>query len=444
MTSVFWFRRDARLDDNPGLAAAAEGGRVVPLFVIDPHLFDSASDRRRRLLLTGLTGLDRELEERGGRLRVEVGDPLDVLPRIARDLQVHVSAEVTPYGKRRDAMSAESVDVVAHSGVYAQPPGSILTAQGEPYRVFTPFFKRWSERSSLPVELPKGASFTNEVGTGIPRTESTTIAAGPAAAADRLAEFFEGADDYADMHDRIDLDSSSRLSVDLKYGWIGPRRVISAVGTGTSGRQAFVRQMAWRDFYGHVLDSHPDMTDRSLDARYRSIEWRNDPDDIEAWKRGRTGYPLVDAAMRRLVAEGLMHNRARLIVASFLVKDLLVDWRIGEKFFRHHLADGDVASNAGNWQWVAGTGTDAAPYFRVFNPVKQSKKFDPRGAFIRRWVPELANFSDESIHEPWEAGPLGAMANGVSLGVDYPEPIVDHLMARERAIRAYETARGSR
>jgi deoxyribodipyrimidine photo-lyase len=258
-----------------------------------------------------------------------------------------------------------------------------------------------------------------------------------------LAEFLERVDAYDEERDRIDLDSTSHLSVDLKYGWVGARRLITEVGTSSPGRRAFVRQVAWRDFYGHLMAAKPDMATRVIDRRFETMAWRNDADEIEAWKTGQTGFPTVDAAMRRLVAEGQMHNRARLVAASFLVKDLLVDWRIGERFFRHHLIDGDIAQNAGTWQWVAGTGTDAAPYFRVFNPVTQSKRFDPEGRHLRRWIPELGGVPNDMVHSPWESGPLELIGHGVELGLDYPEPIVDHAMARQRAITAYETARGS-
>jgi deoxyribodipyrimidine photo-lyase len=447
MTSVFWFRRDARLDDNPGLNAAARDGAVVPLFVIDPALFERCSARRRGLLVAGLADLDERLGERGGRLRVEYGEPARVVPRVVEDSgtgSVHVSREVTPYGTARDDEVSAEVDLIAHEGLYAHPPGSVLTEAGEPYKVFSPFYRSWSEHHVSPSVLPDDVDFTDHAGDGLPTVGDPVVPAGPQGAEQRLAAFLERVDDYEDERDRIDLDSTSHASVDLKYGWIGPRRLVSEVGTSTKGRQAFVRQVAWRDFYGHLLAEHPYAVDQSFDERYRDMSWRNDPDEIAAWKQGRTGYPIVDAAMRRLVQEGQMHNRARLLVGSFLVKDLLVDWRVGERFFRHHLIDGDVAQNSGNWQWVAGTGTDAAPYFRVFNPVTQSKKFDPDGRFIRKWVPELVEVPDEWVHSPWEAGPIELLSYGVELGKDYPEPIVDHSMARQRALDGYDEARGSR
>ncbi|MBT8214800.1 MAG: FAD-binding domain-containing protein, partial [Acidimicrobiia bacterium] len=260
-------------------------------------------------------------------------------------------------------------------------------------------------------------------------------------ALDRLEAFAAVVGDYPTTRDRPDLDATSRLSADLKFGTLSPLQIMDRIGTETDGARAFVRQLCWRDFYAAVIDAFPHTAQRAMRPEYDGIEWRNDDDDFSAWCAGRTGYPIVDAGMRQLAGEGWVHNRVRMIVASFLVKDLLVDWRWGERFFRRWLVDGDVAQNVGNWQWVAGTGVDAAPYFRVFNPVTQSKKFDPSGEYIRRWVPELAELGNAHIHAPWESGPLELAAAGITLDDTYPLPIVDHAEARERCLETYQRAR---
>jgi len=397
------------------------------------------------MLAANLRALDASLAEYDGRLHVVRGRPVQLLPELADHLgteRIHWNADYTPYARRRDDLIGSIVPSTIHHGQVVHAPGSILTNDGGRYRVFTPFYRRWEQTPISSTPAPAAVAVRNDPGSGIPDTSGPPIRAGEDAALERLNQFDQRVDAYPDERDRPDLDTTSRLSIDLKFGTIGPRTVIERLGTHTAGREAFVRQLAWRDFYTDLLDAAPESVDQALRPDYRSIQWEDDTEGLEAWKAGRTGYPIVDAGMRQLLAEGWMHNRVRMIVASFLVKDLLVDWRLGERHFRHRLLDADIASNVGNWQWAAGTGADAAPYFRIFNPVTQSKRFDPDGDYIRRWVPELAQVATAHIHAPWDAAPLELAAAGVFLGDTYPDPIVDHSFARERALARYQRGLG--
>ena len=441
--SIVWFRRDLRLGDNPAWARGTQSDRVIPLFVIDPGLFRAVSSRRRSLLVGGLQALDQSLQILGGRLRVEIGDPSSVVPTVAGEGGadvVHVNREVTPYGVARDERVARLVNVERSEGLYVHPPGSVLTAGGRPYRVFTPFYRAWSKRTPDVLSEPGSASISDSTGAGIPSIPGD-YPAGEQKALGRLDRFATRVDRYYHERDRPDLDVTSHLSIDLKYGWLGARTVFETITSGTEGASALIRQLAWRDFFGHVLAEAPEIVHEPMRPEYRTINWHDDEAGFAAWQSGMTGYPIIDAGMRQLVAEGWIHNRVRLLAASFLVKDLLVDWRKGERFFRRQLLDADVAQNVGNWQWVAGTGSDAAPYFRIFNPVTQSRRFDPDGGYIRRWVPEIAALPNELMHAPWETEPRQLAAFGVELGVTYPQPIVEHSMARARALAAYEAAR---
>ncbi len=441
--AVVWFRRDLRLRDNPAWSAGTRARAVCPLFVVDPILFSRVSGSRRSTLVAALRSLDEGLRRQDGRLRVEFGEPREVVPRVVAQVgasSVHLNRDVTPYGTGRDRSMTQRADVVSHDGVYLQPPGSILTRAGEPYRVFTPFFRVWSDRPLPPMEVPGECDVTNDEGAGIPMSEPAAIRMGEEPATERLSRLLGHVDRYHEERDRPDLEGTSTLSIDLKYGTIAPHTIYRAVGSSTAGRAAFVRQLAWRDFYAHLMAARPETVSRPMRQEFERMEWRDDPDEIEAWKSGMTGYPIIDAGMRQLAAVGWIHNRVRMLVASFLVKDLLVDWRIGERHLRRHLLDGDVPQNVGNWQWVAGTGTDAAPYFRVFNPVTQSRRFDPDGTYIRRWVTELSSVPTPGIHAPWEVPPLELAAMGLRLGDAYPFPLVEHDFARQRAIDAYRAA----
>ncbi len=450
--AIVWFRRDLRLIDNPAWAAAGSHRPVTALFVIDPALFDRASGFRVAQLCGHLAALDVTLMARGGRLRVETGDPGTVVPAVAAEIGatvVFANADATPYSRRRDTAVNRTLGELDPPaalsttwGTMVHHPGAVLTQAGRLSLVFTPFSKVWSATPWM--AWPEGDGPTrlaDEPGAGLPTSSAApAMESGATAALARLDRWQSEADAYPETRDLPAVDGTSQLSADLRFGTISPRRVAAEIGVSTAGRTAFVRQLAWRDWYAHMLFDRPDLVDHAMKPAFDRIEWANDPTALDRWQRGQTGYPLVDAGMRQLLTTGWMHNRVRMVVASFLVKDLLIDWRLGERWFRHLLIDADVAQNVGNWQWAAGTGPDAAPYFRIFNPILQSKRFDPQGTYIRRFVPELVDVPSRWIHAPWEAPPLDLAAIGVTLGDTYPQPMVDHTDARDATLAAYAAA----
>ena len=457
MTSVLWLRRDLRTSDHPALGAAHDDGPVLPLFVADPALLALSGAPRLAALHQALAGL-REATE--GALVVRHGRPEDVVPAVAREVgatSVHVSAETTPYGRRRDArvegaLAGVGASLVATGSPYAVTPGRLLGTSGQPYQVFTPFARAWRDHGwRRPAEVPRALRWARGVAGDdvLPGAAAARASGGHEVSEDaahrRWRDFLDdGLADYADRRDRPDLVGTSGLSADLKYGTIHPRTLLADVAAHpaarSTGATTFVSELAWREFYADVLWHHPASAWADLRPALRAMPY-DDParDDVAAarfaaWQEGRTGYPFVDAGMRQLLADGWMHNRVRMVTASFLVKDLHVWWVHGARWFMQHLRDGDIASNSHGWQWSAGTGTDAAPYFRIFNPVTQGRRFDPDGAYVRRYVHELAHVPGRAAHEPW------TVADGYARG--YAERVVDHAVERADALARYEAARG--
>lgn len=450
MTSLVWLRRDLRVRDNPVLVEAlADGGDAVVLFVLDPALWDGAGPARRAWLAATLRSLDERLD---GRLEVRYGDPAEVVPARAREhgaTEVHVTGEVTPWGRRRDRAVAEALagrDVAWRpwGTPYAVAPGTVLTGGGTAYQVFTPFARAWREHGRPdPAPTPSldrlaGGEDDGRVARLLDAASAEAPAgmpeAGEEAAWRRWAHFRdELLDDYATDRDRADLDGTSRLSPHLHLGVLHPRSLLAGLADRDgAGPQTYVTELAWREFYADVLWHRPDSAWADLKPLRVAYDEHPPGEDsaLASWRAGTTGYPLVDAGMRQLLHEGWMHNRVRMVAASFLTKDLHTWWPVGARHFLDHLVDGDVASNNHGWQWVAGTGTDASPYFRVFNPVTQGKRFDPDGAYVRRWVPELAHLAGRAAHEPWRH------PDGYDHG--YPVRIVDHAEARLEALARYE------
>jgi deoxyribodipyrimidine photo-lyase len=443
---VLWFRRDLRLHDHLALQAAAAGADVLALFVVDPALWEPAGAPRRAFLVGCLESLQEDI---GGHLVIRHGDPVTVVAEVARQAQaeaVYVSADFGPYGRRRDALVQEALGDIALRRVgspYAVDPGAVAKADGSPYRVFTPFSREWRHRGwPPPAPRPRVSWVEGTPSDKLPDTPGVG-AQGPVpgeeAARRRWRQWRErdGGQGYGPHRNEPAADATSHMSVYLKWGCLHPRTLLADLGPSKSD-DVYRNELCWREFYADVLWHHPESARRALQPHMANMQLDRGAEADErfrAWTEGRTGYPIVDAGMRQLLAQGWMHNRVRMIVASFLVKDLHIDWGRGARWFLEHLVDGDLASNNHGWQWVAGTGTDAAPYFRIFNPTSQGEKFDPDGSYVRRWVPELADVEAKFVHRPWEAAQLPVSAAA------YPDPIVDHGTERQEALRRYGALR---
>jgi deoxyribodipyrimidine photo-lyase len=452
-TAVVWFRRDLRVHDHPALVTALrEHDQVVPLFVLDPRLVGGRfrSANRTQYLLDCLRALDAELRARGARLVVRHGRFEDVVPEVCAETgaeAVYAAGDASPYARARDRRVGEQVDLRLGPGLFIARFSDLATKAGKPFTVYSPFRRAWEDQDRravhrAPSDVPMPTRVRSD---GIPALEALGFDGpareledrpepGEAAAVKAMDAWVRGGlADYDTSRNTL-ARQTSRMSQYLHFGCLSPlwleQRVLAA---GGSGAKVYRQELAWRDFYAYVLVHHPRIPRDAFREEMDRLEWSDDADALAAWQEGRTGYPVVDAAMRQIVACGWMHNRARMIVASFLTKDLHIDWRVGERFFMEHLIDGDVGSNNGGWQWVAGTGTDPHDYTRVFNPSLQQERYDPDGAYVRRWVPELADVPDRYLSRPWEMHepPAG-----------YPAPIVDHAQERRRAIEEYRRVRG--
>jgi deoxyribodipyrimidine photo-lyase len=470
---VVWFREDLRLSDHPALHAAAKAGApVICLYVFDETRSRPLGGAARWWLAQSLKALQTSLQSTGAQLVLRKGGAAEVITQIARETEAGAvywnDIAQAPHRAVAERVKAALAEIGVASQTFAgdllAAPENIRNKENRGLRVFTPFWRRVQTLGDPPAPLPAPKKLVAGPKLASDALESWQLEPthpdwagglrenwkpGEAAAQQRLKTFLANAAGYASERDRPDREGTSRLSPHLRFGEISPRQVWHAARFAAAEHprlaadiDKFLSELGWREFCRHLLYDLPDLAERNLQSGFDAFPWKHDAKALHAWQRGLTGYPIVDAGMRELWRTGVMHNRVRMVVASFLVKHLLIDWREGEKWFWDTLVDADAGSNPANWQWVAGCGADAAPYFRVFNPILQGEKFDPDGDYVRRWVPELARLPNKLVHQPWEATPLELAAAGIELGKTYPQPIIDHRAGRERALKAYASIRG--
>lgn len=471
---IVWFRDDLRLSDHPALAAAA--ARQAPLICL--YILDDQASLRplggasRWWLAQSLRALNGDIRAKGGTLVLRKGPTARIVSEIAQATKasavfwnrIDAQRETATADSVAEALRQIGIETHESEGDLLAVPSRIRGASGSGMRVFTPFWRRVQGLGDPTKPLPAPKQLTPPPKLASDRLDAWSLEPtkpdwadgfrqtwkpGEAGAFIRLKEFLdERALGYASMRDRPDRHGTSGLSPHLRFGEISPRQVWYAARFVAAQQpklasdiDKFLSELGWREFCRHLLFDHPQMHRKNLQTSFDAFPWRKDAKVLRVWQKGQTGYPIVDAGMRELWRTGVMHNRVRMIVASFLVKHLLIDWRAGEEWFWDTLVDADHGSNPANWQWVAGSGADAAPYFRIFNPILQGEKFDPDGDYVRRWVPELAKLPNVLLHKPWTAKPFDLTAAGITLGKTYPEPIVDHKLGRERALAAYAKTR---
>lgn len=455
--ALVWIRRDLRLFDHAVLSdASAQADEVAVLFVFDTTILDALdrSDRRVTFIMRSLREVDEGLRRYGSRLIVRIGNPVQIVPEVARALGAEVvfaGRDFEPVAIARDAAVAKVVRLVQPLDHVIQGADELFNQSGEPFRVFTPYSKAWLAHFQPEMAAERVVDFGRLMPAGqleglgeawewsdIGFTENDLwLEPGESGSRRQLEAFLPSVETYGDVRDFPARAGTSGLSVHLRFGTLSIREAVREAYARLPRSQKWLTELIWREFYSMILGRFPHVVETTFQPAYRELQWPGDPDHFDAWCEGRTGYPIVDAAMRCLNATGWMHNRLRMVVASFLTKDLLLDWRLGEAYFAQKLLDFELASNNGGWQWAASTGVDAQPYFRIFNPVLQSKKFDAEGAFIRQWCPELASYSNKWIHFPSEAPLFEQLEAGCQVGVDYPAPIVVHAEQKDRAIALF-------